>query len=59
VAELNLKQLRQTLLLAIKTSIGNDWVHAPPDDYVLREKDTLIFMATLTEKGRLDKYFEA
>ena len=57
VAELNLKQLKQTLLLAIKTSAADDWIHAPPDDYVLREKDTMIFMATLTEKSRLDQYF--
>lgn len=59
VSELNLKQLKQTLLLAIKTSIEGDWIHAPSDDYLLKEKDTLIFMATLTEKGKLDKYFEA
>jgi voltage-gated potassium channel len=59
VAELNLKQLKQTLLLAIKTSVKGDWIHAPSDDYTLKESDTLIFMASLTEKGRLDKYFEA
>ena len=41
VSDLDLKNLRQTLLLAIRTAKG--WVYNPPDDYTLMPDSTLIF----------------
>jgi len=55
VSDLDLKNFRQTLLLAIRTEKG--WVYNPPDDYTLLPDSTLIFLGSPEDREKLEKMF--
>jgi len=44
ISALNLKRCSHTLLLAVKTNEG--WVYNPSENYVIDQKNTLVFMTT-------------
>jgi len=44
ISALNLKRCSHTLLLAVKTKEG--WVYNPSENYVIDQKNTLVFMTT-------------
>lgn len=55
ISSLNLSQYSHVLLLALRTE--NTWVYNPPDSYLIRHGDTLIFMATPEERHEIEKLF--
>ncbi|MCL4457601.1 MAG: potassium channel protein [Nitrospirae bacterium] len=55
IADLNLKKYHGVLLMAVKTK--DDWAYNPPDDYMLKPEDALIFMTTPEERFILEKIF--
>lgn len=55
VASLNMKRHPNILLLAVRTK--TDWIYNPPDDYVVKPENTLIFMTTPDGRNELEKVF--
>lgn len=55
IADLNLKKYHGVLLMAVKTK--DDWAYNPPDGYMLKPEDALIFMTTPEERFTLEKIF--
>ena len=51
ISALNLKRLSHTLLLAVKTKEG--WVYNPSENYVIDQKNTLVFMTTPEGRNEL------
>ena len=50
---LNLKKYPDILLLAVRAN--GDWVYNPAEDYVIKEENSLVFMATPEERNKLGK----
>ncbi|MBI5212434.1 MAG: potassium transporter TrkA, partial [Nitrospirae bacterium] len=57
IADLNLKKYPGVLLMAVKTK--DDWAYNPPDGYMLKPEDALIFMTTPEERFTLEKIFSS
>ncbi|HAK88348.1 MAG: potassium transporter TrkA [Nitrospirae bacterium GWC2_46_6] len=57
IADLNLKKYPGVLLMAVKTK--DDWAYNPPDGYILKTENTLIFMTTPEERFTLEKVFSS
>ena len=55
IPALNPKKHPHILLLAVKTE--EDWIYTPPDDYVMKPADSLVFLATPEERYELEKIF--
>jgi voltage-gated potassium channel len=55
IRALNLIKHPHSLLLAVKK--GENWFYHPPEGEVLQSGDTLIFMTTPEERGRLEDIF--
>lgn len=55
VQSLGLRDHPRILLLAIKTN--EDWIYNPPNDYAMKQKDTVIFMATEEARIELEEIF--
>ena len=55
ISALNLKRHPHTLLLAVKTR--EDWIYNPPDDYVIKPGNTLVFMITPEVLRELERIF--
>ena len=53
ITSLNLKRFRDALLLAIKSE--GKWKYNPPEDYVIKDNDTLILMTTPQERLSLEE----
>jgi voltage-gated potassium channel len=51
ISALNLKRCSHTLLLAVKTKEG--WVYNPSENYVIDQKNTLVFMTTPEGRNEL------
>jgi voltage-gated potassium channel len=56
ISALNLKRSSHTLLLAVKTR--EDWVYNPSENYVIGQKNTLVFMTTPEEREELARFFK-
>lgn len=57
VADLQLKRYPNMLLLAVKTK--DDWIFNPPDDYVIKPENALIFMSTPQERQEIERIFSS
>lgn len=55
ISELDLIKHRHFLLLAVRTD--NDWVYNPPNDYIIKPKNTFVFLATPEERQTLEQFF--
>lgn len=55
VADLQLKRYPNVLLLAVRTK--DDWIFNPPDDYVIKPQNALIFMSTTQERQEIERIF--
>ncbi len=55
LSALNLEKYPSILLLAAKRK--DDWIYNPPQDYLLRRSDILIFMITPEERLQLERIF--
>ncbi|MBI3600488.1 MAG: potassium channel protein [Nitrospinae bacterium] len=55
IASLNIKKLPNVLLLAVRTK--GDWIYNPPDNYLVKPENTLIFMTTPDGRDNLKKIF--
>ena len=53
LSALDLRRHPQALILAIKTRDG--WIYNTPRDYVIAEKDTLVYISTPEGKDELEK----
>ncbi|HHI87763.1 MAG TPA: potassium channel protein [Candidatus Cloacimonetes bacterium] len=52
--DLNLKQFKDTLLLAVRTKIG--WIYNPDETYTIGKDNSLIIMTTPNERTSIEKY---
>ena len=52
--DLNLKQFKNTLLLAIRTKIG--WIYSPNETHTIGKDSSLIIMTTPQERLAIEKY---
>lgn len=52
--DLNLKQYKNTLLLAIRTKIG--WIYNPNDTHTIAKGTSLIIMTTPQERSSIERY---
>lgn len=57
ISALNLNKYQHLLLLAIKTK--DDLIHNPPDDYIIKSGNILIFMCTPEERLELKEIFHS
>ncbi len=55
VSDLNLRRYPNILLLAIRAN--EDWIYNPPDNYVIKSGNTLVFMTTPEERHNLERIF--
>lgn len=55
VADMSLRQHANILLLAVRTA--GDWIYNPPEDYILKSGDIMIFMTTPQERDKLEQIF--
>lgn len=52
--DLNLKQFKNTLLLAVRTKIG--WIYSPNESHTIGKNTSLIIMTTPQERASIEKY---
>ncbi len=56
IQSLGLKDHPRILLLAVKTDAS--WMYNPPNDYIVKQKDTVIFMATKEARRELEEMLQ-
>ncbi|UCD27579.1 MAG: TrkA family potassium uptake protein, partial [Planctomycetota bacterium] len=56
IADLNLDKFPDTLLLAVRTSVG--WTYNPSRDYILDVDSQLVVMTTPAERAKLEDYLQ-
>ncbi len=54
VSALGLQRFRKLLLIAVVRA-GDDWTYNPPGDYVMQERETLVFMGSPEERLQLER----
>lgn len=52
--DLNLKQFKDTLLLAVRTKMG--WKYSPDETYIISKDNSLVIMTTPQQRAAIEKY---